>query len=64
MAGKLLKKAKLCIKDKDFDGALSICQDILEDDVSNYNALVFVGVAQAKLEKPVSQGREQEKKNQ
>lgn len=52
MAAKQLKKAKLAIRDKDYDGAVEICQGILEDDTANYTALVFLGVGQSKLEQP------------
>lgn len=45
-----LKNARECIKNKDYKEALRHCKGVLAQDKSNYNALVFVGVAADGLE--------------
>ncbi|KAJ3056720.1 Superkiller protein 3 [Rhizophlyctis rosea] len=45
----LLKSAREAIGAKNFSQAQEYCQQILESDESNYNALVFLGVAEEKL---------------
>ncbi|XP_061172794.1 superkiller complex protein 3-like [Saccostrea echinata] len=47
-----LKNARECIKNKEYKEALKHCKGILAQDKSNYNALVFVGVAADGLDQP------------
>ncbi|ESP01284.1 hypothetical protein LOTGIDRAFT_230642 [Lottia gigantea] len=46
-----LKSAREAISKKEYEVALEHCQNILEHDNKNYNALVFTGVAAEKLDK-------------
>lgn len=41
----LQKQARTALSEKDHDGVMSICRDILKQDKSNYHAYVFIGVA-------------------
>ncbi|XP_013407175.1 tetratricopeptide repeat protein 37 isoform X1 [Lingula anatina] len=47
-----LKNAREAIRNKDYKEALKHCKAILKVDKTNYNALVFVGVAAEGLEQP------------
>ena len=44
-----LKSAKEAIQSKNFEYAKQVCQDVLEGDKTNYNALVFLGLASKEL---------------
>jgi Tfp pilus assembly protein PilF len=56
-----LKAARDALAQKNFDYAEQICQDILEFDPLNYNALVFQGVSLKELERPQDAKRSYEK---
>lgn len=45
----LIKSARECIDKKDFEGGKQKCQDVLEYEASNYNALVFLGLCEMNL---------------
>jgi tetratricopeptide (TPR) repeat protein len=45
-----LKVARDAIAQKNFDYANDLCENILENDPLNYNALVFAGLAQKELQ--------------
>ncbi|KAJ3336586.1 Tetratricopeptide repeat protein 37, partial [Kappamyces sp. JEL0680] len=44
-----LKAAREAIQGKNFEYGQQICQDILENDSDNYNALVFLGLCNVEL---------------
>ncbi|KAK6188238.1 hypothetical protein SNE40_004461 [Patella caerulea] len=46
-----LKNAREAISNKEYDTALQHCQNVLDADEKNYNALVFTGLAADKLDK-------------
>ncbi|XP_038077284.1 tetratricopeptide repeat protein 37-like [Patiria miniata] len=48
----LLKNAREAIRSKEYKEALKHCKAVLKQDKTNYNALVFVGVAAAELDQP------------
>ncbi|KAJ3177104.1 Superkiller protein 3 [Geranomyces variabilis] len=51
---RLLKSAREEIAKKDFDLAKDYCNQVLESDSDNYNALVFLGVAEQNLNNAVA----------
>lgn len=46
---RLLKSAREELNKKDYEAARDYCTDVLEIDGENYNALVFLGLAQQNL---------------
>eukprot|EP00041_Stephanoeca_diplocostata_P033189 m.1091419 g.1091419 ORF g.1091419 m.1091419 type:complete len:1666 (-) comp24287_c0_seq8:200-5197(-) len=50
---KVLKKAKLAIKEKNFEEAEELCKEVLESEKDNYHAFVFLSVAYAKTDRLV-----------
>ncbi|KAJ3225984.1 Tetratricopeptide repeat protein 37 [Clydaea vesicula] len=46
----LLKSARECIEKKEFEAAKGFCEQVLENDPKNYNALVFLGLSETNLE--------------
>ena len=48
-----LKAARDALGSKSFEYAKSCCESILENDDQNYNALVFLGLAESELGNPV-----------
>ncbi|XP_070543416.1 tetratricopeptide repeat protein 37-like [Ptychodera flava] len=47
-----MKNAKEAIKNKDYKEVMKNCKAVLKQDKTNYNALVFFGVAAAELDQP------------
>jgi tetratricopeptide (TPR) repeat protein len=59
----LLKEAHKSIDAKDYASALKYCQEVLEFDPKNYNALIFTGVSYANLNPPQIEKSEDAYKN-